>query len=167
MSNQAFRQLRYPTSPEAVFDEELVRSYRAFLDHRRALRPEAEYREPTDQEWREFHQHFQLRKLELGECGRPYGTPCTHEHACIRCPSLRVDPRARRRLVEIIANLRDRITEAKLNGWLGEVTGLETSLNEASRKLASVDRARDRPPTDPIHLGMPIITPTVEGSQQL
>jgi hypothetical protein len=58
--------------------------------------------------------NFQLRKLELGECGRPYGTPCKHEHACIRCPSLRLDPRSRSRLVEIIANLRDRIEEAKL-----------------------------------------------------
>jgi Phage integrase family len=34
----------------AVFDEEIVRSYRAFLNTRRALRPEAEYREPTEQE---------------------------------------------------------------------------------------------------------------------
>ncbi|QUQ68292.1 hypothetical protein JJ691_60370 [Kutzneria sp. CA-103260] len=30
--------------------------------------------------------------------------------------SLRLDPSARPRLVEIIANLRDRIQEAKLNG---------------------------------------------------
>lgn len=67
----------------AIFDEELVRSYRAFLDNRRAQRPEAEYREPTEDEWREFQQHFQARKLELGECGRPYGTPCKHEHACL------------------------------------------------------------------------------------
>jgi Phage integrase family len=28
----------------------------------------------------------------------------------------------------------------KLNGWLGEVAGLETSLNEAARKLISLDR---------------------------
>ncbi|CCH32992.1 site-specific integrase [Actinosynnema sp. NPDC047251] len=66
----------------AIFDDELVRSYRTFLDNRRALRPEAEYREPTEHEWREFQQHFHTRKLELGECGRPYGTPCKHEHAC-------------------------------------------------------------------------------------
>jgi hypothetical protein len=26
-------------------------------------------------EWQEFQQHFELRKLELGTCGRPYGTP--------------------------------------------------------------------------------------------
>ena len=66
------------------------------------MRPEAEYREPTEHEWREFHQHFHERKLELGTCGRPYGTPCQHEHACVRCPMLRVDPKQRNRLVEII-----------------------------------------------------------------
>lgn len=26
--------------------------------------------------------HFELRKVSLGTCGRPYGTPCKHEHAC-------------------------------------------------------------------------------------
>ncbi|WIX85715.1 site-specific integrase [Amycolatopsis sp. DG1A-15b] len=67
----------------AIFDEDLVRNYRAFLDRRRAIRPEAEYREPTEAEWREFQQHFQARKLELGECARPYGTPCQHEFACL------------------------------------------------------------------------------------
>ncbi len=102
-------------------------------------------------------QHFQLRKLELGECGRPYGTPCKHEHACIRCPSLRLASSARPRLVEIIANLRDRIQEAKLNGWLGEVAGLDASLQAAARKLASLDRMRDRQPGGPVNLGIPVI----------
>jgi site-specific recombinase XerD len=124
----------------AVFDEGLVRTYRTFLDRRRALRPETEYREPTQSEWNEFQQHFELRKLELGTCGRPYGTPCKHEHACIRCPSLRVDPKARPRLVEIIANLRDRIEEARINGWTGEIEGLRTSLSAAAAKLTSLDR---------------------------
>lgn len=55
----------------ALFQDDLIRSYRAFVDQRRATRPEAEYREPTEQEWAEFQQHFQLRKLELGTCGRP------------------------------------------------------------------------------------------------
>ncbi len=41
---------------------------------------------------------------------------------------LRVDPRQRHRLAEIIANLGDRITEARANGWLGEVQGLQVSL---------------------------------------
>ena len=50
----------------AVFDEQLVRTYRTFIDARRAQRPDDEYREPTDDEWRGFQQHFELRKLELG-----------------------------------------------------------------------------------------------------
>ncbi len=146
----------------AVFDEGLVRTYRTFLDTRRTLRPEAEYREPTQDEWEEFQQHFELRKLELGTCGRPYGTPCKHEHACIRCPSLRVDPKARPRLVEIIANLRDRIDEARSNGWTGEVEGLRTSLNAAAAKLASLDRivTRPRDATNQVTaLGIPEIRP--------
>ncbi len=141
----------------AVFDEHLVRVYRSFLDRRRALRPEAEYREPTEQEWREFQQHFHARKLELGECGRAYGTSCKHEHACIRCPSLRPDPKARPRLAELIANLKDRIQEAELNGWLGEVEGLQASLNAATSKLVSLDRMRNRRPGGPVNLGIPII----------
>ncbi|MER7865448.1 tyrosine-type recombinase/integrase [Amycolatopsis japonica] len=141
----------------AVFDEELVRNYRSFLDNRRNLRPEAEYREPTDQEWREFNNHFQLRKLELGECARPYNTPCKHEHACIRCPSLHLDHRAKPRLTEIIHNLRHRIQEAKLNNWPGEIKGLETSLHAATTKLTTLNRLQKQQ-TQPINLGIPTIT---------
>jgi integrase len=141
----------------AVFNDDLVRTYRAFLDKRRAQRPEAEYREPTDEEWRDFQQHFQERKLELGQCGRPYGTSCKHEHSCIRCPSLRLDPTARTRLVEIAANLRDRIKEARMNGWLGEVQGLQISLDATVAKLATLDRIRDRPNPGPVALGIPVI----------
>ncbi len=133
----------------AIFDEQLVRTYRAFLDRRRAVRPEAEYREPTEQEWQEFQQHFQARQLSLGTCGRPYGTPCQHEHACIRCNMLRLDPQQRPRLGQIIANLKDRIEEAKLNGWLGEVQGLQTSLKAAIQKMVSLDRTREHQPSLP------------------
>lgn len=69
-----------------------------------------------------------------------------------------MDPGARRRLVEIIANLKDRIQEAKLNGWLGEIEGLGVSLEAASRKLVSLDRTRDRQPNSPVNLGIPVIT---------
>jgi Phage integrase family len=125
----------------AVFPDERIRAYRAYIDRRRSIRPEAEYREPTEEEWAEFRQHFQERKLELGTCGRPYGTPCRHEHACVRCPMLRVDPKQRARLAEIIRNLDDRITEARMNGWLGEVQGLQTSRDAAVKKVKSLDRA--------------------------
>lgn len=75
---------------------------------------------------------------------------------------LRVSPRQRPRLIEIIRNLGDRITEAKMNGWLGEVEGLQVSLTKAKEKLASldrsIDRARNAGQSSPTDLGMPIIT---------
>ncbi len=142
----------------AVFQEDLVRSYRAFLDKRRATRPVEEYREPTEQEWKEFQQHFQLRKVALGTCGRPYGSSCQHEHACLRCAMLRISPQQRPRLLEIIHNLHERISEAQMNGWLGEVQGLQVSLEAAKRKLASLDRSLERNHHNrPTELGMPII----------
>lgn len=143
----------------AVFQDDLIHTYRAFLDKRRAVRPETEYREPTAEEWREFQQHFELRKVELGTCGRPYGTPCKHEHACIRCPMLRVDPKQRGRLIEITRNLNDRIAEAHMNGWLGEVQGLEVSLQAARDKLTSLNKTIKNSPTGTgvIELGMPIL----------
>ena len=73
---------------------------------------------------------------------------------------LRVSPAQRPRLVEIIRNLADRTTEARMNGWLGEVQGLQISLTKAKEKLASLDRSLERMPnnhTGPTNLGMPII----------
>jgi hypothetical protein len=52
----------------------------------RASRPSREYREPTTQEWDGFQQHFRRRRMALGDCYRPYGTDCPHEHACVRLP---------------------------------------------------------------------------------
>ncbi|MEV4539300.1 tyrosine-type recombinase/integrase [Asanoa sp. NPDC049518] len=138
----------------AVFQDEVIRAYRTHISHRRATRPAAEYREPTDAEWDEFCQHFRLRTLELGTCGRPYGTPCNHEHACVRCPMLRVDPTQRPRLMEIIDSLSERIQEAQAQGWLGEVQGLQVSLNAAETKLRDLERRIDGGPID---LGIPAI----------
>ncbi|MEO3807045.1 hypothetical protein [Nonomuraea sp. B1E8] len=80
--------------------------------------------------------------------------------ACIRCPVLQVDPRQRPRLLEIIHNLRDRIAEARANGWLGEVEGLQVSLDAAKAKLTRLSQN----PTDGrrqlVELGMPTFTDT-------
>lgn len=65
----------------AVYPEDMLRHYRAFPARHRQLRPSEEYRDPTSDEWEEFHQHFAKRKVELGTYGRGYGTPCAHEHA--------------------------------------------------------------------------------------
>lgn len=101
-------------------------------------RPSDEYRDLTAAEWDEFLAHFELRKVALGTCGRDLRTPCQHENACVRCPLLRVDPAQMPRLDEIHANLGDRLEEAKLQGWLGEVAAIETTLAAADQKLVTM-----------------------------
>ncbi|MFD4625736.1 hypothetical protein [Streptomyces sp. NPDC058475] len=69
-----------------------------------------------------------------------------------------MDPRQKPRLIEIIQNLRERIREARANGWLGEVEGLQGSFDAAMAKLSSLKRS----PTDGrpqlVDLGMPVFT---------
>lgn len=120
---------------KAVYPQEAITAHRAFIARRRQLRPGEEYRQPTDAEWEEFIGHFEHRRLALGTCARSYGTSCIHEHACLRCPLLRPDPAQRDRLVEIRDNLIARIAEARDRGWLGEVDGLQVSLDAARDKL--------------------------------
>jgi integrase len=135
----------------AVYDDQVIEHHRAFIARRRARRPSIEYREPTDADWDEFLGHFQRRKVELGTCARAYGTPCVHEHACIRCPMLRADPAQTARLAEIIDNLNARLIEAHEHGWLGEVDGLQASLLAATDKLQSMRRLSHREPV-PVEL---------------
>nr|WP_239154902.1 site-specific integrase [Streptomyces sp. SID14446] len=125
---------------KAIYPAEAIEAHRAFIARRRALRPGEEYRTPTPEEWDEFLGHFEKRKLSIGTCGRAFGTPCIHEHACIRCSMLRPDPGQRNRLQEIHDNLIDRISEAEREGWLGEVEGLRVSLAAAEDKLIQLDR---------------------------
>lgn len=73
---------------------------------------------------------------------------------------LRVDPRQRARLAEIIANLTERIEEAELHGWLGEREGLGVSLQAARAKLAALDRCRTQTAPTTTGLGIPEITTT-------
>ena len=49
----------------------------------------------------------------------------------LRCAMLRIAPEQRPRLVAIIRNLANRIEEAKINGWHGEIQGLQVSLTKA------------------------------------
>jgi site-specific recombinase XerD len=139
---------------KAVYPKEAIAAHRAFIARRRTMRPGVEYRTPTDEEWNEFLGHFERRKLALGDCGRAWGTACVHEHSCIRCPLLRVDPARRPRLEEIRDSLAARITEAERQGWAGDLEGLNISLSRANGKLAQVDRTIARRSTT-ADLGMP------------
>lgn len=141
----------------AIYPEDVITHHRAFVARRRALRPSEEYRDLSPEEWDEFLTHFELRKVELGICTRDFGTPCIHEHACIRCPVLRPDPAQQGRLEEILANLHDRMTEAEANGWRGETAGLEVSMAAAETKLASMRQLAARHQTT--FLGMPDFRP--------
>jgi hypothetical protein len=136
----AFRQLKYLTSPEAVFEEDITRHYQAHLQRRRKMRPAEEYREVTDDEWAEFDAHFDKRKVELGTCGRPYATPCIHEHACVRCPLLNVDPKTLHRLDDIESDLIARRERAEDEGWHGEIEGIDLTLDFLRGKRADVKR---------------------------
>lgn len=141
----------------AVYPEDVISGHRAFIARRRELRPPAEYRTPTDEEWAEFIGHFEHRKVAVGDCGRSYDTPCIHEHACLRCPLLRPDPAARPRLVQIRDNLLARIAEAESHRWLGEAEGLKVSLAGARAKLAQMDQIAARR-AGTVNLGIPSFT---------
>ncbi len=139
---------------KTAYPQEAIRGHRAFIAQRRAARPSEEYRTPTDAEWDEFLGHFQRRRVALGDCGRAYSTSCIHEHSCIRCPLLRIDPAQRHRLEEIRDNLHARITEAEREGWTGEAEGLRVSLAAATSKLAQADATTARR-AEHVHLGIP------------
>lgn len=82
---------------------------------------------------------------------------------------LRIDPRPRPRPQTIIANLTERIDEARTNGWRGEIDGLKTSRAAAIRKLTNLDRTMHRTSEAPVDLGIPTIdrlTRKVERSGQ-
>ena len=140
----------------AVFAEDVIRHVQDFLARRRAIRPEEEYRPATDQEWQEFEEeHFDKRKVELGSCGRPYGTECPHEHACLRCAQLHINPRMLPRLDELETDLEQRRKRAVSEGWLGEIEGIDRTLQclrdkrDDALRLTSITRQVD--------LGMPTV----------
>ena len=80
---------------KAVYPQEAIEAHRAFIARRRAIRPSEEYRTPSDEEWDAFLAHFEKRKVSAGTCARAFGTPCIHEHACVRCSLLRPESTSR------------------------------------------------------------------------
>lgn len=138
----------------AVFEEDVIAHYHQFLARRRDKRPQGEYRDPTAEEWSDFQDHFDKRKVELGSCGRPYGTPCAHEHACVRCPMLSINPKMIPRLDELEVDLLARRQRAITEDWPGEVEGLDLILSFLRSKR---EQARRAAAAGPIQLGMPAL----------
>jgi integrase len=118
----------------AVFPDDVIAAHQHFIERRRNLRPDGEMRPASGEEWQEFEDHFLLRKVALGDCHRPYGTPCVHEHACTRCRFLKVDPAQLPRIEEMTRAAEARLTEARDRAWLGEVAALEDSLKHLRRR---------------------------------
>ncbi|MFD4524231.1 tyrosine-type recombinase/integrase [Streptomyces sp. NPDC058470] len=136
----------------AVFAEDIVGHYQEFLSNRRAQRPEGEYGDVTPAEWAEFEEHFDKRRVELGNCARPYGTPCQHEHACIRCPMLQINPQMVARLDELEEDLQVRRKRAEAEQWLGEIDGIDLTLTFLRAKRDEAQRLSRR---GPVILGLP------------
>ena len=134
---------------KAIYPEETVQARLAFLAGRRSLRPTVEYRVPTDDEWQEFVGHFERMKVSIGSCARAFGSPCIHEHACVRCTMLWTDPDQRPRLVDIRDNGQARITEAQKQGGLGEIVGRQVSLARATEKYRPGRTTGSIPPAEP------------------
>lgn len=139
----------------AVFEEDVIRHVQDFLARRPAVRPEEEYRPVTEEEWQEFEEHFDKRKVELGSCGRPYGASCQHEHACLRCAQLHVNPKMLPRLDELESDLEERRKRATTEGWLGEIEGVDLTLQCLRDKRA--DALRLTRITRQVDLGMPAV----------
>lgn len=118
----------------AVFPEHVIQAHHAFIERHRQTRPSHELRTASSEEWQEFEQHFLLRRVALGTCHRPYATPCVHEHACIKCRFLQVDPAQAGRVEDMTANAEARLDEARQHQWLGEVKALEENLVHLRRR---------------------------------
>ena len=103
-----------------------------------AGRPGEDYRTPTDSEWDAFLAHFDKRKVSVGTCARAFGSPCIHEHACVRCSLLRPDP------ASVTASRRSAPTcstaSRRLNTKAGSATwkSLQVSLAGAGDKLTQI-----------------------------
>jgi site-specific recombinase XerD len=138
----------------AVFNEDLVRHYQGYLDRRRQARPTDEYRPVTQAEWLGFEEHFDQRKVELGGCARPYATACQHEHACLRCPMININPKMLPRLDEIEDDLLARRARAEAEAWLGEIEGIDLTLSFLRKKREETRRLTR---IAPIELGMPSV----------
>ena len=141
----------------AIYPQEVFDHYQRFLAHRRAERPAEEYRAPTPAELTAFGEHFGRRRVELGDCVRPYGSGCSHEHACIRCDYLQVQPAAAVRLRSIEANLTERIEAAQQEAWLGDVEQLRVTLDRLHDKQSRLDDLLATLPSPPLTLAQPVL----------
>ncbi len=141
----------------AIYPQEVFEHYQRCLAHRRAERPAEEYRTPTTDELTAFGEHFGRRRVELGDCVRPYGSGCSHEHACIRCDFLQVQPAAAEQLRSIETDLTRRIDTAQQQAWLGDVEQLRVTLDRLHDKQDRLHDLLDSLPSPTLTLAQPAL----------
>ncbi len=150
----------------ATYPNEVIDHYQRFIARRRAERPVEEYRQPTSEELEEFSEHFGRRRVELGNCARPYGTGCTHEHACIRCSFLQVDPAEEGKLQDIRADLNNRIATARAQEWLGDVEQLQLTLGHLNDKQEQLRRLLAVSAPQPLITAAPTLSSSAEPNRR-
>ncbi|MFE6555300.1 hypothetical protein ACFVHS_44110 [Streptomyces sp. NPDC057746] len=103
--------------------------------------------------------HFREQLLSnlVDKASRPYASDCRHEHACIRCPVLRVNPQMAFRLEEIETDLIARRARIDAEGWLGEIEGIDLTLRLLRQKQVEAERLAYVPQT--VDLGIPVVVP--------
>ncbi len=143
----------------ATYPTEVFAAYDLFLARRRAQRPAEEYRPPTPEELAEFAEHFGRRRVELGDCVRPYGSGCSHEHACIRCDYLHVSADQDGRLETIQQDLLQRVDQAERQQWFGDVEQLRVTLDHLKAKKDQLALIGGRPPSAVLTAAPPITVP--------
>lgn len=76
-----------------------------------------------------------------------------HEHACIRCPMLHVNPKMLDRFAELEDDLRARRARAEAEGWLGEIEGIDLTLHFLAGEREQANRMQQI--TRTVGLGVP------------
>lgn len=70
---------------------------------------------------------------------------------------LQVNPREVGRLAALVKNLEERLAEAEMYGWGGEIVGIKASLEAGREKLAKARRTESRQSASLVNLGIPVI----------
>ena len=140
----------------AVFAEDVVAHYQEYLTHRRSLRPDRGVRPGQPRGMGGVRGALRQAQGRARQLRSSLRNALQHEHACIRCPMLQVNPKMLPRLAELEKDLLLRRKRAEEEQWLGEVEGIDATLTFLRAKQADAARLFKRPVID---LGLPTSRP--------
>ena len=140
----------------AIYPQDVVAHHRALIARRRALRPGEETGTSPPKSGTSSSATSSSARSPSGSAPGTSEPHAPHEHSCVRCPQLRPDPAQEPRLLEIRDNLQARTAEARREGWLGEIAGLEATVR---RRAETTSDESDRQPSrchPPRHARLPL-----------